>query len=262
MPKYRSKECKDAFLILHSAGWSGAAIGRVLSLSENTVRRWQVAEGLETNSTAYRPKFDNEIALALYDEGASDGEIARHFGATQSGALRWRQRKGLERNFDPNGPLPTHVARSAKRMLSEGASRRQVAEAHDIKCLGTIQKLRRKMPKQGMRRTGINNATIRAQVLKDRTVVPRIAKAVGTKLPADVKHDAVSSLYLAVLEGLICRDLIEEKAPRFRARAYALNGHDYSQRSLDDGDGRSWIDQLEDPTALARFENISWSRLS
>lgn len=257
MPKYRSKECKDAFLILHSAGWSGAAIGRVLNLSENTVRRWQVAEGLETNITTYSPKFDDEIALALYNNGASDFDIARHFGATPSGALRWRRRKGLERNFDPTPSLPPHITRSARRMLFEGASRRQVADAHDIRGLCTIQKIRRKMPRQGLRPTGITNATIRAKILKDRTILPRISKAVGMRLPVDVKHDAVSGLYVAVLEGLVRADLIEEKAARFRAKAFSLNGHDYRHRSMDDGEGRSWIDQLEDPDALARFDEIS-----
>ncbi len=254
----RTKEHRDAFLALHMGGWTAPAIARVLGISEETARRWRSALGISPNPSKYCPKFDSAAAMALYEQGASDGDIAKHFGATQGGATKWRQRQGLQRNFDPNQPLEPLVARSARRMLADGASRRQVADAHDIACLGTVQKLRRRMPRKGLRPIGLSNPSIRAQVLKDKTIVSRITRAVGAKLPPDVKHDAVTSLYLAVLEGLLSRDLIEERAAKFRTRAFALNGHDFSHCSLDDGEGRSWIDHLEDPDALARFDEITF----
>jgi len=235
------------------------AIARVLHMGNNTVTRWMSQLGLEPNVTKYVAKIEERQAVELYREGASDGEIARHFGADPSGVCRWRHRRGLERNFDPTPPLDRHVARSARKMLADGASRRQVAEAHDIACLGTVQKLRRGMDKNGLRPTGLTNLSIRAQVIKDKTILARIARAVGTSLPPDVKHDAVSGLYLAVLEGLIRRDLIEQKAPKFRAKAFALNGDGFGHRNLnDDGDGWNMLERLEDPDALAQFDQITF----
>lgn len=254
----RTQEHRDAFLALHAVGWTSAAIARVLGISTETARKWRSALGISSNCSKYSPKFDSTIALAMYEQGASDGEIAKHFGATQGGATRWRQRHSLERNYDPNPPLDPYIARSARRMLADGASKRQVADAHEIACLQTVQKIRRRMPRKGLRPTGMTNATIRAQVLRDKSIVSRITRAVGVQLPPDVKHDAVTSLYLAVLDGLLSRDLIEERAARFRTRAFALNGHDFSHRSLDDGEGRSWIDQLEDPNALDQFDEIAF----
>lgn len=248
-----------AYRALHDNGWSAAAIARVLQVGEDSVRRWVISDGLEPNLTKFRPKFDALIAIEMYQAGASDGEVARRFGATQSGATRWRQRRGLEANFGPNPPLHPQIARSARRMLADGASRRQVADAHDIRCLSTVQKLRRRMDPRGLRPSGLTNASIRSQVLKDKTILPRISKAVGRQLPVDVKHDAVSALYLAVLDGLLRRDLIEERAPRFRARAFAMNGHDYSHRSLDDDTaGWSMLDRLEDPNGLSWLEYVEF----
>lgn len=257
--KRRKDERKSAALDLHGAGWSGCAISRVLNMSEGTITRWLRELDLQPNSTKFAPKFEPVEAAQMYLDGASDGEIARRFGATQSGACRWRQRRGLEANFEGLQPLAPHIKRSARNMLADGASRRQVAVALDIGCLQTVQRLRRDMDKRGLRPTGLTNKAIRAQVLKDKTVLPRISRAVGANLPPDVKHDATSSLYLAVLEGLIRRDLIERRAPRFRSKAFALNGNDFSRRSLDDDSGGwSMLDRLDDPDALAQFDRISF----
>lgn len=253
----RRDEQKRALVLLHGDGWSCPAIARVLNVSAETVRQWLSIAGIAPNPSKFHAKFDAAEVARMYRAGASDGDVARRFGATQSGALRWRQRHGVEANYGPNPPLDPHVIRSARRMLADGASRRQVADAHDIACLGTVQKIRRRMDRRGIRPTGLTNRAIRSQVLRDKTVLPRITKAVGRHLPVDVKHDAVSALYLEVLDGRIRRDLIEERAPRFRAKAYALNGGDYSHRSLDDDSaGWSMLDRLEDPNALSWLEDM------
>lgn len=257
--KPNNDERARALCALHADGWSNEAMARVLHMSTATVARWMCRLELTPNRSKFAAKIDDVEAVELYRTGASDSEIAKRFGADTSGVCRWRQRRGLERNFDPNPPLDRHVARSARKMLADGASRRQVADAHDIACLGTVQKLRRGMDKRGLRPTGLTNASIRARVLKDKTLMPRIVRAVGKSLPPDVKHDAVSGLYLAVLEGLIRSDLIEQKAPKFRAKAFALNGDGYGQRSLDDdAAGWSMLDRLEDPNAIAAFDRISF----
>lgn len=251
-------ERQDAFRVLHLAGWSMTAIARVLNVTDNTIGCWRQSSKLGINPTKYHRRIDEAAAMALYRDGASDNEIGRALGITQSSITRWRQRRGLERNCEPPQPLDAVVVRQARKLLADGASRKQVAEALDIGCLGTVQKVRKGMKKQGLRPTGLTNRAIRSQVLRDRSVMPRISEAVGRDLPIDVKHDAVSSLYLAVLDGWIRRDLIEERAPRFRSKAFALNGHDYCLRSMDDGEGRSCIDQIQDPDALARFDEISF----
>jgi hypothetical protein len=78
-------------------------------------------------------------------------------------------------------------------------------------------------------------------------------------LPADVLTDAADELYLAVLDGLIAERFIEEQAPRFRNRAFEMNGSNFGPRSLDaqDEDGWSLGDALADPDALQEMESAA-----
>lgn len=113
-------------------------------------------------------------------------------------------------------------------------------------------KLRKKMPADGLRRYGITNRIIRAQVLKDAGLERRIRKAIGDGLPTDVKQDAVSDLYLAVLDCQVGCEHIEKVAPSYRNRAFGLCGSRFGPRSLDEelGDDFTLGDLLEDPDAF------------
>ena len=145
----------EAFAVLNASGWSDRKIARALAVHQNTIARWRQRRELPAVETAYSAKFDNAKARDLYCEGASDGEIAKHFGATQSGATRWRQRRGLQPNFGANEGLEKYQKRDGRKMLQQGASRRQVADHLGFSTISSVRNLRRTLPADRLRRTGL-----------------------------------------------------------------------------------------------------------
>ena len=115
------------------------------------------------------------------------------------------------------------------------------------------------MTDSGLRRHGLTNRSIRARVLKDRTIYRRIETAIGNGLPSDVKCDAVDELYLAVLDGLVDEQFIDQEARRYRSRAINMNGSLFGPRSLDSENESGWSlsNLIEDYTALADMEEAA-----
>ena len=68
-----TKDRREAFAILHQAGWSDGRIGRALRMNKNSVRNWRVTAGLAPNSSAHTAKIDDKEALERYYRGESDG---------------------------------------------------------------------------------------------------------------------------------------------------------------------------------------------
>lgn len=254
-----AKDRREAFAILHGVGWSDGRIGRALHTSPKTVRNWRIAAGLEPTETPYSAKIDDRLALEMYYCGDSDGQIAKTFGATQSGVTRWRWRKNLPPNFERAAPISKVSKRRAKSMLRLGATKRQVAEAIGARSVESIRRIRREMADTGLRRHGLTNRSIRARVLKDRSIYHRIETAIGSGLASDVKCDAVDELYLAVLDGLVDERFIEQEARRYRSRAINLAGSPYGPRSLDSQNETGWslCDILDDPSALDDIETAA-----
>ena len=254
-----SKDRREAFAILHQAGWSDGRIGRALRMNKNSVRNWRVTAGLAPNSSAHTAKIDDKEALERYYRGESDGQIARAFNATQGGVTRWRWRNNLPPNFERSPQISRDAKRRAKSMLRLGATKRQVANAIGASCVESIRKIRHEMTDSGLRRHGLTNRSIRARVLKDRTIYRRIETAIGNGLPSDVKCDAVDELYLAVLDGLVDEQFIEQEARRYRSRAINMNGSLFGPRSLDSENESGWSlsNLIEDYTALADMEEAA-----
>lgn len=246
-----------AFRLLYDDEWSDSAIARVTKTAMMTVAKWREREGLKPLYLAHNPKIDDAEARLMHAEGASDGEIARHFKVTQSGATRWRQRAGLEPNFDAPYSHGPDVRKRARKMLCRGAARIQVADEFGIH-KETVARWRRKITNPGLRPQGLTTRCIRVQVLKDGTLQARIAKALGSSLPKEVKDEAVMSMYVDALDGRLLVGLIEREAPAYRSAAFAICGSNYGPRSLDEEneDGWSLLSTIEDPTALQAYEVI------
>lgn len=244
----------EAFIALHSAGWADSRIGAALAVRPEQVRTWRDERGLQKNP-GRSVKIDETEGRAMHAAGANDHQIARRFSVLPSAVVYWRQRRGLAPNA-PSQTKPPEVRRKAKKMLRLGATRKQVAEACGLH-IASVQAYRCKMNDPGLRRTGLTNLNIRSQVVKDARVVRRIERAVGVGLPPDVLSEATSSLYLAVLDGLVAVDLIEKVAPSYRNRAYEMCGSKFGPVSLDEeigDDGWTLMDSLEDPDALEALE--------
>lgn len=202
------------------------------------------------------PKIRHGEALAMYNEGANDKQIAAHFGAAPCTVGQWRTRHRLPSKHKRE--LPSEQMRKARKMLREGASKRQVAEELGV-TPRTVQVWRSKMPTEGLRPYGIGPSHIRAQVLSDNELYPRILRAVGTGLPRDVRHDAANELYVDVLTGRLAAGLIESVAPRYRNRAWGMAGSAFGPVSIDaeNDDGFSLADIIEDESALEAMEDAA-----
>lgn len=194
-------------------------------------------------------------AMELYASGSSDGEI-RSLGTTQSGATRWRQRHKLSPNFE-NNQLSTSQQRKGRKLLRLGATKRQVADDLGLRYTTAVKRMRRAMDPRDIRPTGITNRTIRSRVLADATIYPRIVNAIGREVPSEVRQEATSEMYVAVLDGRLRSDLIESEAKSFRSRAFAACGSAYGPRSLDEQTdcGLTMLHRLSDPSALESMED-------
>lgn len=203
-----------------------------------------------------QPKIQHKEAYGMYLRGATDGEIAARFGVFKASAQKWRKRHGLPtKNLTA---LTDQKVRRARSMLREGASIAQVAAAIESG-QRAIERLRRKMPSEGLRRAGQNGARIRSAIITNADLYPRILRAVGPGLPRDVKHDAANEMYVDVLDGRLSADLIEARASRYRNRAWSICGSNYGPVSLDaaNDDDLSLGDLVDDPAALEAMDEAA-----
>lgn len=114
------------------------------------------------------------------------------------------------------------------------------------------------MDPAGLRRTGVNGLTVRHAVINDASLPRRIELAIGLRVPKDIRLDAVNEMYLELLEGRLAPDQIESAAPRFRSRAFELNGFNHSVRSIDEenDDGFSLAETIADPASLQPYDEV------
>jgi DNA-binding CsgD family transcriptional regulator len=256
MPAEVSKDIRDdAFKLLHREGWSDTRISRAFGLYQKVVWNWRSAAGLPPNAKQFRrANLDYDHVLELYRSGHNDYEIARELDIDPSLICKWRKSKGLPA-LPQKRYLSPEMIRQARKMLKLGASNDHVAADLNVS-RQTIQKLRRHLPSSGLRKHGITNRSIRNKVLRDQSIMQRIEKAVGGGMPAEVRYEAVLSLYTEVLEGRVLPECIEQRAAHSRGQAWSLCGSKFGPRSLDDELAEDWTlgDTIEDFSALEEME--------
>jgi transposase-like protein len=83
----------------------------------------------------------------------------------------------------------------------------------------------------------------------------RIASAIPRTIGRSLRDDVISDLYLAVLEGEVEEEAIEQHAGRFIGRGFGMWANRYGPLSLDtplaDDDGRRWVEMIPDEAPLA-----------
>lgn len=236
---------RDAIILLNEAGWTDVEIGHALNAKSSSIWRYRTRFGLDTVPSKYRPKIVHDEALELYEMGLSDSEIARKFGASRSAISVWRKRNGLERNNEILPPPTPDVQKQIKKMLVAGASRAKISEKFGVS-VAYLSRFRGKMKQDGLRKRGMTDASIRAKLRADRTLMPRLNKAIGGNVPLHIREHAVHDMYCDLFDCVLSLDQIEKRAPSYRSAAFKMCGDTWSHSRLDEEDenGLSLMDTL------------------
>jgi hypothetical protein len=196
--------------------------------------------------------MDKAEALAMHLSGVSDSDIARHFGMNQSSVTKWRQGLGRKANEQP-AKLSNEKRRKARKMLREGATKRQVAQA--LECHPrTVQHLRKKMGgDQGLRQGGVTERSIRRALISDTTaIMAELRHATRRMTDPTLRDDVISEMFLALLEGRLSRDQIGTEAKTYTGRAIGQWQSKWAPVSLDEdltGEGFRLVDVIPCPRA-------------
>lgn len=193
---------------------------------------------------------------SLYEEGLTDREIAERSGVDRSTICGWRKRRGLK----PNGERPAAGSQHTpvRRLLHDmGWGAKSIAR-HEGVGLQTVRDWRKR---HAVGPTGLGNRiTKRGGADQLRGLQRRIIRAIGYKLPYDIAADAAAALMLAVIEGEVPLDQIEQQARTYRNRALKEYADAYGPRSLDEEipgtDGLSGVALLVDDSSSAWLEEM------
>lgn len=215
---------------------------------------------------------------ALYDRRLPDTRIASAAGISRQSVRAWRFREGLPALFQRGSSLagaakitPEVRARIVE-MLKKGQPSRAVAKA--LGCTPTtVQRIRRKLPANtpGLLQWGGQPVDVRIRLGHGRCranrlngispmvdpLYARIRDAVGRGVPRDLADDAISDIYVAVLEGRLDPANIKREAYRYVNRTFAANADRFGPISLDEKrgeDGWSMMDLIPDRSAAAAFD--------
>jgi hypothetical protein len=195
----------------------------------------------------------------LYAEGLSDRSIAKHAGVREQAIFAWRKVRGLPANLGngARGYSLTAEADAARMLLYQMRySDRRIAREQKV-AWTTIQgwRKRRKLPPHGLARINWK----KSDLTRD-TTLDRVRRAIARTLPADIRDDAISDLYLAVLSGTVDLDEVEKQARKFGNRVLNAFASKFGPRSLDqelgDADGFTLMDTLVDERSSVWLEEM------
>lgn len=193
--------------------------------------------------------------FSLYKKGLNDGQIATEIGVDRSTISGWRRSRGLAANVkhEPG----TSMAPVRRLLLDMGWGARSIARQEGV----NLQTVREWRKRHGYMATGVgNNITKQRGAEQLRNLQRRVISAVGTKLPFDIAADAAAALMLAVVEGEVPLDQIENQGRVYGNRALGEYANSFRQQSLDEEipgtDGLRGIDLLVDDSSSAWLEEM------
>lgn len=186
----------------------------------------------------YKIKYDWDQARVWYNQGWSDGMIARHLGCHQTAVIAWRRRAGLNPHYahcKPSSPVTPEERRRARKLLREGAARRQVANTLG-RSISTIQRLRDEISEDPrLRQTGHSVASSICSVGKDAPALLReLRQACRHVRDEMLRDDVIAQMMLDLLEGKLRRDQIKDQARKYSGRAIGQWQSPFGPASLDE----------------------------
>jgi hypothetical protein len=185
---------------LYRQGIADQQIATAIGRNRSAVAQWRWRNGLPANGVSaclpVQPD-DHQRRLDLHSAGKSDAEMGRILGLYRNAIRVWRNKHGLTPNRLSN------AKRAALKALRPAA--KPLAPA-------------------------ISSA---AQAASKVELFDRARRAVGSRLPRDIAEDAISDLYVAVLEGRVSSSDVERAARKYANAALGQFANRYGPRSLD-----------------------------
>tara|TARA_R110000787_G_scaffold208846_7_gene318889 strand:- start:23717 stop:24331 length:615 start_codon:yes stop_codon:yes gene_type:complete len=196
---------------------------------------------------------NEEQRRALYDQGLNDVQISQALDLDTTTIRCWRKKRNLPAN------QPCDRSRTPMRRLLHnlGWGSRSIAKYQSVS-VRTVKDWRRTAEPPQTATASFTTQRRGADQLRD--LQRRVIRAVGCQLPYDIAADAAAALMLAVIEGEVPLDQIEQRARSFGNRALKEYADAYGPRSLDEEipgtDGLSGVALLVDDSSSAWLEEM------
>lgn len=114
---------------LYDRGMTDREIAEETGLSEKTAAKFRKDNGLPPHKKERSVSFDTEKALQLWKKGKTDPEIGEALGVSKACIWHWRHREGLHSAEHRTRPRKTSWEETGRRMLENGATDREIAQA-------------------------------------------------------------------------------------------------------------------------------------
>lgn len=260
-------------------------------------QHWEHASGMRPDRVGFAERI-RQLALEGMSFGGIARELGASRTSVQSFAMRHQIRLGLAGELckcgKPRGHAygcsafayrivddPAEVDRCVT-ALEQGLTMVQIVREHGVReALVRITRAKLTEHSQQLRRQAIAErvqarvrpkrvraikkslpASISSRVLAAHrdALFAKCSAAIPRGMAQDIRDDAVTELYLAVLEGEVAENEIREKAGKFVNATYSTWASRFGPRSLDAklsaDDDRTAGDFIEDEVALAQFDEI------
>ena len=114
---------------LYDRGLNDREIAAATGISEKTAAKFRLDNGLPPHPRERSRKFDTVKARKLREQGLTDREIAEQLGVSKAAIWHWRRTAGITSVDYRKRPKGISWEETGRRMLKEGATDREIAEA-------------------------------------------------------------------------------------------------------------------------------------
>jgi len=114
---------------LYDQGMTDRQIAEATGMAEKTIAKYRKAQGLPPHMRERKCKIDTERARKLWEQGKTDPEIASALGVSKGCVWHWRNTAGIASVDYRTRPKGTDWEETGRRMLENGATDREIAEA-------------------------------------------------------------------------------------------------------------------------------------
>ncbi len=129
VPSQELLERRKKLRELYDRGLNDREIAAATGISEKTAAKFRLDNGLPPHPRERSRKFDTVKARKLREQGLTDREIAEQLGVSKAAIWHWRRTAGITSVDYRKRPKGINWEETGRRMLKEGATDREIAQA-------------------------------------------------------------------------------------------------------------------------------------